>query len=519
MRKTWTRRAQSIVLTTGASLGALCLLWTLGIAALGIRPLVFLSGSMAPSINAGDVGFVRTVSADEVAVGDVISVISSTEERVTHRVAAASTEGEGITFRTKGDANNTIDAESYSLTSVDRVVWVIPALGHVLTFAATPLAMILGAILALACLWLGLVRPSRDQQAELSAVSTDAPEDPSPAGATTRPAREATLGRRLSRAGIRLGFVPALATTVWIGAIIAPSETTLAYFSDTAKYSSPTNGVRTAPWFTCAQATNAASYGSQPYLHYGMNDAAGTQLLTPFFHDDAGNAHDGVYFAGALSNGATPALSSTRACLRDPGSTSVLLNGTSSLDAQFIREQPNSLTLNGAAGNRWNTFSINVWFRTNLSGAQDKAGALAAYSVSSNNLDAATDRVLYLDTNGYLRFEVYPGAYRFVTSPTNYADNLWHMATATLGAAGQCLYVDGILISCDASTTTAYQTASSAMYWRFGYATMSNGFLGITDGNQEQRAFHGYIDDATIWTRQLGAREIRDMYRAAVPIP
>ncbi len=92
------------------------------------------------------------------------------------------------------------------------------------------------------------------------------------------------------------------------------------------------------------------------------------------------------------------------------------------------------------------------------------------------------------------------------------------MATATLGSAGQCLYMDGTLVSCDSSTTTAYQTSSGAMWWRFGYATMSAGFLGITDGNEEQRAFHGLLDDAAIWTRQLTAREVRDLHRSGIPV-
>lgn len=513
----WRERARSWTLSVGSALGAVCLLWTVGIVVAGVQPLVFLSGSMSPAINAGDVGFARPVPADQVVVGDVISVIASTGERVTHRVVAADPKGSSTTFRTKGDANNTMDAESYDLTSADRVVAVVPKLGHLLDFAASPWGIGIGAALIVACVWLGFTRPPA-RSAGLDESTDPAPPAEPAAVHAAGPSQSRTERHRPTKTMVAL--VPLTLAAVWLGATFSPAGSTLAYFFDNAKISSPTDGIYAAPWFTCAQSTNSASYGSQPWLHYNLNEAAGTQLTsaTPFFQDDSGHGRHGIYNVGPLTTAVTPATGYGHACARDSTSNSVLFNSTSSLNAQFIREQSNSLTLNGGAGDRWNKFTINVWFKTNVAPGADKAGALAAYSVATGNIDAATDRVLYLDTNGYLRFEVYPGAYRFVTAPTNYADNKWHMATATLGSAGQCLYVDGAQVACDASTTSAFQTSSNAMYWRFGYATMSAGFLGITDLNEEQRAFHGMLDDVAIWTRQLSATEVRDLYRAGVPV-
>lgn len=428
MTKQWGQQARSLTLTLGSTLGAICLLWTLGVALTGVKPLVFLSGSMSPAINAGDVGFARTVPADRVAVGDVISVISSTGERVTHRVAQTSVAGASATFRTKGDANNTIDAESYSLSSAELIVAVLPKLGYVLTFAASPLGIGLGVALIAACAWLGFARRPDEEDALLT---TKAAEPSVPAvmandSSTKEPPaapRRSRVASRRPHAKAVAGLVPVVVAAVWLGSTLAPSGTTLAYFSDRALYSSPTDEVFTAPWFTCWQATSAASYGSQPWLHYNFNEAAGTQLAPtePFFQDDSGNARNGIYFVGPNTAGVTPSTGWGHACARDISSTSISINGTSSANAQFVREQSNSLTLNGGAGDRWNKFTINIWFKTQVTGTQDKAGALAAYPVSGGNLDAATDRVLYMDTNGYIRFEVYPGSYKFVTAATNYA--------------------------------------------------------------------------------------------------
>lgn len=48
---------------------------------------------------------------------------------------------------------------------------------------------------------------------------------------------------------------------------------------------------------------------------------------------------------------------------------------------------------------------------------------------------------------------------------------------------------------------------------------MSAGFSGIDDLNLAQRAFKGYLDDAAIWKTQLTGDQIREMYRAALPLP
>ncbi len=500
------RQARSIVATVGAVAGAICLLWTVGLAVAGVRPVVFMSGSMSPAIKEGDLAFVRTVPVDQVRAGDIVSV-ETESGRVTHRVVSVTPQGSGAALRLKGDANNSPDANPYTLSTVDEVVGHVPAVGHVLNAAASPWGMGLGGALLVSSLACALVPLFRK---EAPAVRK---------GTLSRP-RHRRVVRRPGRALVARVAVPTIVLGFVVGSTSLPAARTLAYFSDTPKLSTQVGGFETAPWFTCAQAMSGQSYGSVPWTHLNLNENSPTpqtSTTTPYFLTDTNTAWDGIYFVGPNWNNQLPSTGHTQGCRRDLTSYSVYLTGTTKANAQFIRIQGQSQNANGPSGARWNNFSVNVWFKTDTT-AGDKAGVLAAYGKPGGSEDDATDRVLYLDSQGRVTFEVYPGAYHFRNSTTDYADNKWHMATATLGAAGQCLYVDGHLAqACDPAVTTAYQT-SVAMFWRFGYAYLSDGFQGITDGNIEQRAFTGYVDDVAVWTRQMSASEIQSMYRAALPL-
>lgn len=501
---------RSIVLTTGASLGVICLVWTLGLGLLGIKPIVFTSGSMSPAIHTGSVAFTRSVPATVVAPGDVVSVLTADGVRVTHRVVKSTPEGSSATLRLKGDANNTVDSETYTLNNVDVVVGQVPLLGYLLLFAASPAGMGLGLTLLVSCLWLGFTKPkpaSANPAAEIDPVGSQP--------------------RRRNR--VLVGVAGLIAGAVWLGATAVPTQRTLAFWSDSPTVMSPAGGIEMGSWFTCSAAISAAT-GVEPWAHWGFNESPGTQasLSTPFFADSVGTGHDSAYFVGTSSTAVSPSVGHSDACARD-ASSSVYLSGGIDSAAQYIRMQNPIQNQNGnSLGNRWNTFTINVWFKTNVSGGDDLAGALTAYSqaeaIGETNPEPPTDRVLYLDKNGLLKFMVYPGAYRVRASTINAADNEWHMATATLGPDGQCLYLDGVLQgTCDDSTTTAWQgnnkTGGRDTYWRFGNAIMSAGFSGIDDHNLQQRAFKGYLDDAAIWRTQLSAEQIREMYRAALPLP
>jgi signal peptidase I len=117
------RRAQRLLLDLAAVVGVLSLLAVAACLALGVRPAVVVSGSMAPGIPVGAVTLARTVPAESVAVGDVVTV-PRTDGRglVTHRVIeTAPGTGGATTLRLQGDANTEPDALPYTVTEVGQV--------------------------------------------------------------------------------------------------------------------------------------------------------------------------------------------------------------------------------------------------------------------------------------------------------------------------------------------------------------------------------------------------------------
>jgi len=103
---------------------------------------VVVSNSMnappAPVISTGDVVFVYETPPERIAEDDVITYRSSPDQLTTHRVVDVREREGGIAFETKGDANEEADREPVSGTRViGTVEFVLPFLGHVVTFAGT----------------------------------------------------------------------------------------------------------------------------------------------------------------------------------------------------------------------------------------------------------------------------------------------------------------------------------------------------------------------------------------------
>ncbi len=103
----------------------------------GYTTAVVVSGSMAPTINVDDVVVIK--SQDTYAENDMIAY-STGKSLVTHRIVGLADEG----FITKGDANNTEDAEPIPLAAITgKVVRILPGLGKTMTFLKSPLGLML----------------------------------------------------------------------------------------------------------------------------------------------------------------------------------------------------------------------------------------------------------------------------------------------------------------------------------------------------------------------------------------
>lgn len=103
---------------------------------LGWQLVVVLSGSMKPTLPVGSVAFVEPRDAASVQVGDILTfrVPEDSSNRskdkivqVTHRVVEILPQGQGLGFRTQGDANNGPDGYIVpGRNVVGTVSWHVP---------------------------------------------------------------------------------------------------------------------------------------------------------------------------------------------------------------------------------------------------------------------------------------------------------------------------------------------------------------------------------------------------------
>lgn len=148
MRRTL-RLLADLALTLGALVGVVCLLAGIGSVAFGVHPLIFRSGSMAPTIPAGAVAFARDVPASQIRVGDVVTVPWHSS-RVTHRVVEVFHRHGSATLKLRGDANSLPDQDLYQVSSAPRVWFSVPVAGTVVAWLSrVPGVFVLAAYAAL----------------------------------------------------------------------------------------------------------------------------------------------------------------------------------------------------------------------------------------------------------------------------------------------------------------------------------------------------------------------------------
>lgn len=142
-------------LTATAIVGTLCIVLFLLPLLFGLRPTVFLTGSMSPAIDAGAVAWTKETPANELQIGDVVTVINKDDQPVSHRIVAITPQGDQVALTLKGDANNVPDFDQYVVASAPRVVFDVPYIGYVLKIASTPIGGFLGALYLVAIVYLG----------------------------------------------------------------------------------------------------------------------------------------------------------------------------------------------------------------------------------------------------------------------------------------------------------------------------------------------------------------------------
>jgi signal peptidase len=107
---------------------------------------VVLSGSMSPTIHAGDVVISRHVETTAIEAGDVIVFEDgsvSPSDRTTHRVVNVIHRDDGVFFETKGDGNENPHANLVPADDVIGRVWFhVPYIGHLMMFARSRMGLL-----------------------------------------------------------------------------------------------------------------------------------------------------------------------------------------------------------------------------------------------------------------------------------------------------------------------------------------------------------------------------------------
>lgn len=106
--------------------------------------LTVMSGSMSPAMKLGDVAVINEVDPSELEVEDIIAYRSPNEGNViSHRIVEV-IDDEGLSFRTKGDANENPDQYTVEASDVvGKVVFTIPYLGYIFHYAGKPIGFLL----------------------------------------------------------------------------------------------------------------------------------------------------------------------------------------------------------------------------------------------------------------------------------------------------------------------------------------------------------------------------------------
>lgn len=306
---------KQLALTLGAVAGVLCLAVMLAGFAFGVRPLVFLSGSMSPAIDTGALAIARTVPAADLGTGDIVSVPTPAGQRVTHRIVSIQHDQGSATLLLKGDANQAIDASPYRVEGADVVLFSVPQVGYVLSWLASPVGLFSLGLYAAALLSILLRRPA--PAGRRRAVAAPAPQvvgrhrvggprrrsRRSPVLVLARalvPSRSTGGGRRKKTAPRRARptrpvlALPITAATVVAGGWVAGSaEPTLAAFTDPATVSGTTQAAYTVP---------APNGNTCAVLSPGTDTSRGVNLTWP---DNAANLPRLAYSASTNLAGAT----------------------------------------------------------------------------------------------------------------------------------------------------------------------------------------------------------------------
>ncbi|WP_167975071.1 DUF2341 domain-containing protein [Lentzea indica] len=209
----------------------------------------------------------------------------------------------------------------------------------------------------------------------------------------------------------------------------------------------------------------------------------GPTSTVPQFKDSTGNANHGTA-QGSIPSGAQVA---------GKVDGSITLDGTN----DYI-STTNQATVP-------NTVTVEAWFKTSTASGKKIVGYA---SDQTGTTEANYDRMLWVGTDGKLRFGVYDGVLRIGASAGTVTDGAWHHAVGVYDNVAQTLtlYLDGAVSSSVATGTTPQ---SYTGWWRIGSYMMYAGWTNSAAGY-----FPGSVDEVRVSTTARSAGWITTEYNS-----
>ncbi|MEN0083467.1 MAG: PKD domain-containing protein [Leifsonia sp.] len=150
------------------------------------------------------------------------------------------------------------------------------------------------------------------------------------------------------------------------------------------------------------------------------------------------------------------------------------------------------------------TFTAQAWFNT----TSTSGGKILGFGNSNTSTTSGSyDRHIYMDNSGQIWFGVYPGGVRTLNSGPGYNDGQWHQVTASLGANGMRLYIDGKLVGSRTDTTSGQPYSG---YWRVGGDN-----LGGWPNQPANNFFAGSIGQVALYPTVLDRLTVANQYAAS----
>ncbi|MHB1501630.1 MAG: LamG domain-containing protein, partial [Candidatus Dormibacteria bacterium] len=210
---------------------------------------------------------------------------------------------------------------------------------------------------------------------------------------------------------------------------------------------------------------------------------------------------------GAIRGGACGALGASDAS--GHGNPGLVYNGVTGAAGPFAGS--GSLTFNGSNG--WvETTAAQVdpspvtemaWFKTTSQGT-----ILADTNVQSDSGPSEWDRQLWVDPSGHLVYGVYPGSIQEVVSTARYNTGQWYFVAASVGPAGEQLYVNGVLAAPVNSGATSAQSYTG--WFHIGWGSEQS-----WPNSPITPYFGGAIADAAVIPAQLSPAQILTLFTNA----